>query len=477
MIKSDAAWLEHRVDRLWRALLVAFAVLSIVVFVYTTRRGTFPDAAYYRPVDGWDLLKRVDLSGRTYSPPWVLTLFYGLAGSDVGRYIAQAAVSAVAWAFLATQLRAVVVRKAVGTFLAALVLIVALSPAITNWNSLILSESLAISLAAILVGVSLRLVTRRTSSDVAWFLLVAVLFAFSRPNTLPVLGVMVAAMAVWAVLDGGNRSLAVASAIGLVLVTSWAVWRVSNTGETFQESKDTYVTYSQGLFYVNLAYRILPYPEARQWMREQGMPACEALPDVPPEQNKTTWVIDVYKASSFDCSEQFQEWADAEGLATYLKWIVTHPAWSWRRLVRDTPAMMTPVSYTPAVSPLPMSVDHLIVATMEPSYTVFRARSALFAYNWNWYEPLLLWLVAATVVLVYRKRVVDWYLAGVGLTVLVASVGYIVASWMVMPHEFERHGIPANIVIRIAPLILIAAAFARSREPELGGRHTDADVV
>ena len=96
---------------------------------------------------------------------------------------------------------------------------------------------------------------------------------------------------------------------------------------------------------------------------------------------------------------------------------------------------------------------------LGPNLARFGARGSLNTLGWHWFEPLFIWLGASLVIAFVHRRSVDWRVATVGAITFVACTGQLIASWLVMPLELERYGVPANILIRVAPLIVIANAF------------------
>ncbi len=163
----------------------------------------YPDTGTYLRSSGFPLFSEQFLAGQR---AWALPLLYrALPDSDTARAVGQLVVSigcwlalaaAVAWNVRHTVLRAV----AFGS-----VLVFSLSVWVTQWDRLLLSESLAVSLTAAVLAAWLALVRAPNRWTVAALLGTTLLWAAVRDSNAYVVGLVLLPAALWAVVARPRR--------------------------------------------------------------------------------------------------------------------------------------------------------------------------------------------------------------------------------------------------------------------------------
>src|SRR5581483_2089756 len=150
--------------------------------------------------------------------PFSVPLLYRiLPNSDSARTAGQLAVSVVCWLVLAAVVALCLRRSSFAAF--CLVLLFSLSVWITQWDSVVLSESMAISLCALMLAAWLALIRAPNGWTIAAVLVTAFLWTFTRDTDAFVVLLSVPFVVVWA-LRGARRRSAILLALGLVAIST-----------------------------------------------------------------------------------------------------------------------------------------------------------------------------------------------------------------------------------------------------------------
>ncbi len=195
---------------------VLYAFLRLGSFVFTPVRVT--DTATYEHVSAASLSSADFWAG---ARPFTVPFVWKVVGGDHGRIVAQLVVSVAAWLTLAAAVAACLRRPVVAGVGFVLVLAFAATSEIILWDPLLLSESLSLSLGALVVASWLLFVRRPTWFGVAFVVAVTASWTFARDSHAYV--VLFAALAVLAsLLERSFRvhKLALASACVLIFAAS-----------------------------------------------------------------------------------------------------------------------------------------------------------------------------------------------------------------------------------------------------------------
>jgi hypothetical protein len=255
--------------------------------------------------------------------PPLVPLVLKLAGSATGFTALQSVLAVGAWGFLAFTVGRLVPegwRRVVAVWI---VLGFATTTPITLWNRSVLSESLSLSLLALLVAATIWAVRGLTWPRVTALGFVALLFAATRDAqvwTVAALGVIVAVVALARWRRNRPSSLRiVALAVSLLLVAGVTGWVVVHTGRSRQNVANA------------LYVRIFPFPSRVAWFAAHGMPYARAIDrsmaDTKPPTPGAAKVFNTSDPKLASLEAPLEQWIVNHGQSTYLLWLVTHPAY------------------------------------------------------------------------------------------------------------------------------------------------------
>lgn len=425
--EGDAVGLDC--SRRVSAGVVAAMVVGRLVAVVGFRPYVYFDSGEYDIIDFTGGSRR----------PWATPLFYALVpGDDRWEVVAQAMLGGVAWGVLVLVVVRFFTDRRASIAAGVLTAMIGLTTSVTNWDTAMLSESVALSTTVLLVAAWLHLVWRDTWSGVALVAAATVPWIFTRQSLVPtalVVGVAAAITAATAAWHGrpwrrwGAAALAVLVLVGLV-TASYA---------RNQEIVQNNLT-------VILANRVAPDADRRAWFLGHGMP-------VPP-----SGAMDF---GSLESDAAFQDWVSSEGRSTYVRYLVSHPWYtlteplddlvSVRRSYGDEPipdvAMLSPAdSYGSARAVLPEVAERLVFGPGE-SGTVVAALAGLGGLS----------------LLARRERDRRWVLA---LGLVAVSLVSMIGGWHGATPELNRLAIVAAVTLRIGLVLqgaLLLEAWLRRR--------------
>ena len=415
----------------WAPALLAVMFAARMVAVAGLRAYVYVDSGEYATLD---------FSGR-WRRPWATPLLYAAVGREPRYEVwAQASVGAICWTLLGLSIAAWFRDRVVRIAVVAAVCLLGLSTSVTNWDTAVLSESLALSLTALLLAGWLALARRPSVGAAALLALATLPWLFVRQSLLPTAALVVVAAAIAAVVTwrrGGRwRPLAGLAAVLLVLTGVAAASYGRN-----QEIVSTNIT-------VIVANRIAPAPDRLAWFVGEGMPVPEG----------GNW-----DPNAMAQDPDFGPWVRSEGRSTYARFLLSHP---WYTLTAPLPEMVTvrksygdPVE--PRVTMLSPADGYGIARPVIPE----QAERLLF-------EPgatgtVLTALVAVLAWAAIRRRWADRRWA-VPLATVAISLGSLVIGWHGATPELPRLAIVAAVALRIG-LIVLAGFLA---EAELAHRRT-----
>ena len=204
----------------------------------------------------------------------------------------------------------------------------AYSPNLSEWDSILLSESVALSLFALMLAFTLELaprilgqgreINRVTIGVLLSWALSMVLWVFSRDTNAYLLLIMLLTLCGILVIPRSRRAIH-ARLVFTVVIFLGGLFVFQN--QTLARS-DRWVN----PFFNNMLINIFPHPERVAYFREQGMPITEevlAFRDSLPNQDGF-WEI-----------PYLIEWVYAEGYSTYSRFLVSHPLFASQTVVNS----------------------------------------------------------------------------------------------------------------------------------------------
>lgn len=226
--------------------------------------------------------------------PWLVTLVQH-ALTDYGVVVLQAVVSGVAFCVLAVAIGATIEDRRVRYGMGGLVLLLGLAPRITAWDTMLLSESLAVSLSALLLACLIHL------ERVPWWAvgLVFTLWVFTRESHWFLAVMLLPAVGWWA-----WRKRRIALPVVMVAAFVWSAAAYNN-----DDSTDAW-----GIS-ANLAWYAGTDVETFRWFIDHGMPPSDGF----------TYRTLKDRVDVLFLDPEFREWAGGDGVRVYAEYLATHP--------------------------------------------------------------------------------------------------------------------------------------------------------
>jgi hypothetical protein len=352
---------------------------------------------------------------------WVPVLFYRvLPDGNTYRTLGQLLVSVACWLALAIVVARCIRRPGLRVVAFALVLVFSMSMAIIQWDSVIVSESLSISLGAALVAAWLALVRRPGNLNIALVLLFSLLWASTRDTNSWVVLLTVPCTLAWMVvawrragrLRAGFTPARVALAVGCVAIY-FSVVVESTNGPIYRGS--------EVIFHV-IDRRVVKDPVEFRYFRDHGLPAR------PKEYRPHKYI----------------EWVRHHARSTLAGFLITHPRKAITAVVRNRDQLI--------------DVSYLVHYRSRQARTILPEPIAEIVFPRS-FQDVLFWLVVIGFAAAYTAR---RYGAGrlwlVPVLLLAfqpvhAFVVYNGDAW-----EVSRHALLVGVFTRLSLLLLALLA-------------------
>lgn len=410
---------DLRRDPVWVSLVLAGMALRLLAVVGITPT-VYVDSVEYRGV--------ALLGGERR--PWTVPLVHALVDDGSARVVFHAVLGACAWAALAVALSEALRTRAVRLAGTAAVMAMGASTAVTNWDTTITSETVAVSLTVVVFALWIRFATSPSVGRAVALVGACVPFAFTR-NDHPVLvsGMAVVALALAA---RNRRRSSVVLAIGLVSISAWSVaaWRQNDEIERFNLA-------------LVIANRVIPEPERLEWFVGRGMP----LPREAVEPG-----ADAVLALADDA--EWDDWAGSDGSGVYLEFLIHHPRHfllgPWPDLFGRVGTSLEPTS-VPTVMLSPADrygrVHQVLPDPVEEvAFAPGNAGSVLVS------------LFGVAAVGVVRGRRWPGPEAVLAAAALCFAAGHLLLVWHASPNELGRLAMAPATTVHVATLSLVAFA-------------------
>ena len=365
-----------------------------------------------------------------------------LAMSSVAQF--QTWLSIICWAFLGLSLGITLRKRWLGVGAFGIIILFSLCLEISLWDSLLLSESISLSLFACLVGLWILLETfspKILRSIVGWILflvmvIVTILYTFTRDTNLYfviVCGPLFALIAWLKKKDKIQRVFYSVYVLIVIALFAFQSYSVSN-GNRWQI-----------LIYDNLALRLLKEEQAIKYLDKMGLPIDDALMSVtamtPPEYQK-------YFLTS-ESMQAVRTWVNSNGKTTYLQYLISRPSFSLLKPVYESSKLLngSSVEYRRERQP-----SRPIAEVITRISNVFYPRSP-FILGFM----LMISIIGAVSWLCGREKRSLWVIIMV-LVVSIYPLMFIV--WHGNPMEVERHAVQIAVQFRLAGWMAVVAWLA-----------------
>jgi hypothetical protein len=380
--------------------------------------------------------------------PPLAPLALKLVGSSTGFTSLQSLVAVAAWGLLAFTVGRLVPggwRRVAAVWI---VLAFASSTPVILWNRSVLSESLSLSILAVLVAATIWTALRITWPRVTVVVLTSLAFAATRDAQVWTVGLLGLAVVVAVAVHGRrHRRLSrhgVVLAAGLLLASGLTGWDTTHTGRTNQNVANV------------LFVRVFPFPGRVSWFSDHGMPEAKAIDRLAAGVQPANGAAKVVGLDLTDpANAPLERWIVDHGQSTYLLWLMTHPAY-----VISEPLERPERAFNFANGSLTFyaatgRVDSPLTPVMWPA--------------WWWLLPLsVIGFGAAAVTGRWRER------SGQAVALL-AALGLLsmLIAWQGDGQEVTRHTIEGFVELRAAVLIIFAVGVLRiDRSWVVGARRT-----
>lgn len=390
------------------AVAAAFVALRAWTFFGADPRF-FSDTALYRRVQSFPVWDDRFWGGLK---PWTLPLYLKALPDDRNLTLlttVQWAISVASWLALAF-----VLARFVRPRLVALVpvLLVGLLPVVTDWDATVLSESLALSLTALLLAAALLVAEHPTAWRTAALVVVGFLWAGIRETDVYILPLLVLPLAA---LHWRRRAAAATIVLATAATVGLGLWSLEHGRRWYQPILDI------------TGQRILTSEEPLRYYEEHGMPVTPVLL----RQAGRYWRAFEYNPEL----RAFRGWVLEDGQATYRSFLLTHPGYVLARPWGERKRLFAPV---------------LDVYRPDGARRVLPriGFSALVAGG-------LVALALAALVAVRARR--TWV---VPVAVLVSTLPHALLVWHSEPLELERHAVPLVVLTMLGIVMMAALALA-----------------
>jgi hypothetical protein len=400
----------------WTWVLAGYLLLRLANFHPTATPG--PDSEIYRSLAGLSLWDPDFYAGRY---PWATPLLWKLLPGDHLPAIGQLLLSTIAWAVLATTTARLVRTGWLRWVAVVAVLGFSLVVQVTLWDGMLLSESLSMSLLALVLSAWLALARHVTWRSAIAVLALTLLWSFTRDSNAYAAVLTVPVIAVWLVGSSRRRVPAV------VLAGTCAIFAASFA------LADRAERHALSLHHV-LTLRLLEErPDAQAHFDRHGMPLPGNL--------------------------AYFEWLGEDGDRVYLQYLLSHPGYTLSAPFRDTTTWLAPENFRIGIarSVLPSPVEQLLYP-----------RGAF--QLWFWF--VLVGLAAVLVAL--RLGAPRTWVVPVAAGALAIPHGMIV--WLGDAADVDRHAVQVAVEVRLALLLLavlvadrLVAAIRSPAEARPGG--------
>lgn len=426
---------------LW-ALAGIYVLARLAGFVGVDVR-VFPDTASYLDVARrWPLSPEFLAAERS----WALPLLYKLP-SDGARAWGQLLVSITCWLGLALATASYMRSKRTTIAGFAAVLVFSCSVWVTQWDAVLLSESVSLSLTAGVLALWLLVARRPTWPVVVAVLAGWTLWVFARDTNAYVGLVALPALAVWAVASPAPRAKALVLAGGVALLFTLSGLSASPD----RSPRHRWVT---PMFNV-LGARILVDEGRTQWFSARGLPvtpllesqagAIAGLSGPHGETPPPLWASPELDAA--------RSWVLADMRGTYARYLLTHPGYALAPLVSHREELLSVEPRTTLPENYPLS-----------HYRPAEARAVLPGLLDGLVFPRPAWGVLASAlvvagvagVAVRRTRPGRHWL--VPVATLAVTPAHLLLVWHGDAAEVTRHAIVATVSVRLALVLLAVLA-------------------
>lgn len=420
----------------WFILLgAAYAAARGIAFAGAGARE-FRDTLDYNAVAGAPLRTLRFAAGA--HPPTVPFFYKVLGTGDSARLAGQLIFSIVCWLGLATAVAAVLRSRGVRLAAFGAILVFSLSASVVQWDAVLLSESVSISLTAALVGMWITFLARPSPWTVAGVIAVTGAWCLTRDPHAYVLLFAVVVLAASLTVRDGRRLRAVALA-GVLIVTAVSLWSADAGYHRWQYPLQNVI-----------ALRIAADPGALEAFRDAGMPVTPRFIELSRSYRSGTEDPFLHPFSTRNPERRrdylpFQLWLADHGRSTYTKFLITHPGYVADAFPDLDHVLLDPDVASYASEDPPRGFGFLPKLLYVPGPVL----------------PLVLLAVALALAALAVARQGPRRTWAVPVFMIAVALPFAVLTWHGEVLEIDRHGLIASIFLRLGTLLLALMAIDR----------------
>lgn len=423
------------------ACAAAFAAFcaSKYVFIFLDPGQAYPDTASYLRVAGQSIAEQTFWFGER---PFTLPLLYRSLGLTIENHLepdviarairAQGFLAAGSWLLLATTV-ARAVRSRLGIPLAfSVVLLFGGTLHISQWDPILLSESISTSAFSLSLAMALSLMEPRgtwgtwgTRVRLGLLVVFVAVFSYTRDSNLPFLVLAGAALPLAHTLRRTSLSESgwawIVGAVVVLAVAIFGQWRGI-------EFSDRWKVPYRGL----LQDRILVDETATQFFLDRGMPDGDLVEAIS-SMDRRDFLDEVRKSDRFG---PLRLWIEEEGRGTYVAYLLSQPVETALAPVRHQDRVVNPVSteYRHEKAPSPPWLEAMTRFLYPRSSWLLLALGAVAAVSTGWSHRA------------GSMRPGWWLLLGLGLM----AYPLMILAWYGDSVEVERHAYHAAFQLRLS---------------------------
>ena len=359
---------------------------------------------------------------------WTVPLLFKVLPSDSARTLGMLLIGIACWSALAFAVAHSLRHPIVARAGAIAVLVLGLCLQVVQWDQVLLSESLALSLTALLVACLLWVRLDASPWRLAALLVVLMLWVFNRQLQAAIFIPIAVSAIAWILLRRRTRRFVIVAA-AVALLAAWGGYASSNTS----------LEGERWLAHDLLVLRLFPSQEAERYFAARGMPQMAAL------KKEAATHTDLGSADPVLLNPSWQKWVDEHWERAYVGWLLRHPIASIRIPLTDAPNVLSGISNYSSVRPaLPGPVQDLIWDRVPGGGDV----PFLVALT------LVLWLASLRA---GRPGSLD----ALGAILLAVATLWYYVGWHGVAAELLRILVPVASLLRISLIILALAALDR----------------
>ncbi len=364
--------------------------------------------------------------------PPVIPLLWKASGDGPTFVLVQTLVSVVAWSALAIVVARLVRPRWAQLLAGALVLGFAATRPITQWDRSVLSESLSLSVLALLFAATILWALRPTIVRSVALVLVALVFAGTRDTQIWVIALVAVAFGASALWRG--LRVDVRSARPALVVAAGLVFVVVGTATSSMVSHRDVRNVQQAL-----AVRVFPYPSRIEWFADHGMPQAARLARLARATPGADGHPPVVAIGLDDPEFQpLAHWLRTDAARTYVAWLVLHPGTVLKEpLVRPERTFNNADGHLSFYAAVDRTDAPLLTTVLYPA--------------WPWV------LAGAIVAVVGGRWSGQWRRTAWAGVALLGALGlaHMLVAWHGDGMEATRHAGVGNVQVRLGVLILL----------------------